>query len=92
MDHTFPERSDWDPSAADHPSANPALPLDIADFSLAPYLDLARRAESLPMTGRVVRTVGLLVESAGPRAQVDRGPSVPACRTMSTSSCFVAAS
>jgi flagellum-specific ATP synthase len=48
----------------------PDQPLDIANFSLAPYLDLARRAEALPMTGRVVRTVGLLVESQGPRAQV----------------------
>jgi FliI/YscN family ATPase len=46
------------------------LPLDIAEFSLGSYLDLARRAEALPMTGRVVRTVGLLVESQGPRAQV----------------------
>lgn len=39
-------------------------------FTLAPYLEAARRADPLPMTGRVVRTLGLLVESKGPRAQV----------------------
>jgi len=39
-------------------------------FSLARYLDLARRADPMPVSGRVVRTVGLLVESKGPRARV----------------------
>jgi hypothetical protein len=32
-------------------------------FSLAPFLEKARRADTLPVSGRVVRTVGLLVES-----------------------------
>jgi FliI/YscN family ATPase len=40
------------------------------DFSLGRYLDRARRTDPLPITGRVVRTVGLLVESRGPRARV----------------------
>lgn len=40
------------------------------EISLAPYFELARRAEPMPMTGKVVRTLGLLVESRGPRAQV----------------------
>jgi flagellum-specific ATP synthase len=39
-------------------------------FSLAPYLERAARAELLPVSGEVVRTVGLLVESRGPRARV----------------------
>ncbi|MBI4477479.1 MAG: EscN/YscN/HrcN family type III secretion system ATPase, partial [Acidobacteria bacterium] len=39
-------------------------------FSLGRYLDLVRRAEPLPMTGRVLRTVGLVVESRGPRARI----------------------
>jgi flagellar biosynthesis/type III secretory pathway ATPase len=39
-------------------------------FSLARYLTRVERAELLPVTGRVVRTVGLLVESRGPRARV----------------------
>lgn len=43
---------------------------DPRNFTLGPYLDAARRADPLPMTGRVVRTLGLLVESKGPRAQV----------------------
>ena len=55
---------------------------DTTEISLLPYIELARRAEPMPMTGRVVRTVGLLVESRGPRAQVgelcelhsDQGP------------------
>lgn len=34
------------------------------------YLSRARRAEPMPALGRVVRTVGLLVESRGPRARV----------------------
>jgi flagellum-specific ATP synthase len=55
---------------------------ETTEISLLPYIELARRAEPMPMTGRVVRTVGLLVESRGPRAQVgelcelhsDQGP------------------
>lgn len=39
-------------------------------FSLARYVERARRADPLPPLGRVVRTVGLLVESRGPRARV----------------------
>ncbi len=39
-------------------------------FSLQRYLDLARRAQPLAVSGEVVRTVGLLVESRGPRARV----------------------
>ena len=38
--------------------------------SLARYLDRAGRADTLPVQGEVVRTVGLLVESRGPRARV----------------------
>jgi FliI/YscN family ATPase len=38
--------------------------------TLARYIDRARRAQTLPIMGRVVRTVGLLVESKGPRARV----------------------
>jgi FliI/YscN family ATPase len=39
-------------------------------FTLASYLERARHVEPLPVMGRVVRTVGLLVESKGPRARV----------------------
>ena len=39
-------------------------------FSLGRYLDIVRRTESLPLCGRVTRTVGLVVESSGPRASV----------------------
>ena len=39
-------------------------------MSLARYLAAADAADPLPLTGRVVRSVGLLVESRGPRAQV----------------------
>jgi FliI/YscN family ATPase len=39
-------------------------------FSLAAYLDIAQQADPLPVAGEVVRTVGLLVESKGPRARV----------------------
>jgi flagellum-specific ATP synthase len=40
------------------------------EFSLHRYLDKAQGTELLPVTGEVVRTVGLLVESKGPRARV----------------------
>jgi FliI/YscN family ATPase len=39
-------------------------------FSLDRYLERAERADPLPVVGEVVRTVGLLVESRGPRARV----------------------
>ena len=39
-------------------------------FSLAPYLDKVTQVDCLPVVGRVVRTVGLLIESDGPRARV----------------------
>jgi FliI/YscN family ATPase len=37
---------------------------------LSPYFERLARVDSLPVVGRVVRTVGLLVESDGPRARV----------------------
>jgi FliI/YscN family ATPase len=39
-------------------------------MSLARYIDAVESADPMPLTGRVVRSVGLLVESRGPRAQV----------------------
>jgi FliI/YscN family ATPase len=39
-------------------------------FGLDRYLERAKRAEPMPALGRVMRTVGLLVESRGPRARV----------------------
>ena len=39
-------------------------------FSLDRYVRRAEQAEVLPLAGRVVRTVGLIVESRGPRAGV----------------------
>jgi F-type H+-transporting ATPase subunit beta len=39
-------------------------------FSLARYGQRLQAADPLPVVGRVVRTVGLLVESLGPRARV----------------------
>ncbi len=40
------------------------------EFSLEPQIDRVGCTEPLPLSGRVVRTVGLLVESLGPRARV----------------------
>jgi flagellum-specific ATP synthase len=40
------------------------------EFTLTRYRDLVRRTDPLPVSGRVVRTVGLVVESSGPRARV----------------------
>ena len=40
------------------------------EFSLQRYLDRVERADPLPLMGNVVRTVGLVVESRGPRAGV----------------------
>lgn len=39
-------------------------------LSLSSYLDTVSRVDTLPMVGKVVRTVGLLVESQGPRVRV----------------------
>ncbi len=39
-------------------------------FSLTRYIDLVRQTELTPLSGRVVRAVGLLVESDGPHARV----------------------
>jgi FliI/YscN family ATPase len=47
------------------PSGAPETP-----FSLARYLQQVPRVETMPPSGRVVRTVGLLIESQGPRVQV----------------------
>jgi FliI/YscN family ATPase len=44
-------------------SSSPALTLD-------PYFDILRQTELTPLTGRVVRVVGLLIESIGPHARV----------------------
>jgi flagellum-specific ATP synthase len=40
------------------------------EFSLARHRDVIRRTEPMPLAGRVVRTVGLVVESTGPRARI----------------------
>jgi flagellum-specific ATP synthase len=39
-------------------------------FSLKSYQDRLARVDTAPLVGRVVRTVGLLIESTGPRASV----------------------
>ena len=39
-------------------------------MSLSTYLAAAEAADPIPLTGQVVRSVGLLVESRGPRAQI----------------------
>ena len=39
-------------------------------FSLQPYVDRTPGIDTMPAAGRVIRTVGLLIESAGPRAPV----------------------
>lgn len=44
--------------------------MDADAFSLAPYFERVAGIDCLPVVGRVVRTVGLLVESEGPRARV----------------------
>ena len=40
------------------------------EFSLARYVDAVGRADTLPLQGRVLRVVGLLIESEGPRARL----------------------
>jgi FliI/YscN family ATPase len=53
-------------------------------FALAPYLDRLAQADPLPTMGRVVRTVGVLIESRGPHARIgdvcelQAGPDMPA--------------
>jgi flagellum-specific ATP synthase len=39
-------------------------------FSLAHYIDRVAHVDTMPASGRVIRTVGLLIESTGPRASV----------------------
>jgi len=39
-------------------------------FSLDPYIERLARVDTTPAYGRVVRTVGLLIESSGPRVSV----------------------
>src|SRR5918999_2857028 len=39
-------------------------------LTLAPYLSRLDQIDTMPLSGRVIRTVGLLIESAGPRASV----------------------
>jgi FliI/YscN family ATPase len=41
-----------------------------SDFSVEPHLEAVRRAELTPLTGRVARVTGLLIESIGPRARI----------------------
>jgi FliI/YscN family ATPase len=41
-----------------------------AECSLARYIDAVERADTLPLQGRVLRVVGLLIESEGPRARL----------------------
>ena len=41
-----------------------------AAFSLKGYEDRLAQIDTAPIVGRVVRTVGLLIESSGPRASV----------------------
>jgi FliI/YscN family ATPase len=39
-------------------------------FSLTPYIQRVPRVDTMPLCGRVTRTVGLLIESQGPRVRV----------------------
>jgi flagellar biosynthesis/type III secretory pathway ATPase len=53
-------------------------------FTLSPYFDRLQEADPLPTMGRVVRTVGVLIESRGPHARIgdvcelQAGPDMPA--------------
>ncbi len=53
-------------------------------FALAPYFDRLAQADPMPTMGRVVRTVGVLIESRGPHARIgdvcelQAGPDMPA--------------
>src|SRR5262245_9331249 len=54
-------------------------------FLLSRYLDAVESAGRIPLQGRILRVVGLLIESQGPRARVgevcdilsDSGPALP---------------
>jgi len=48
------------------------MPSTAADqgFSLTRYIQQVERVDTTPLSGRVVRTVGLLIESQGPRVPV----------------------
>ena len=50
--------------------AHRAALTDGAGFSLAGYIEQIPRIDTIPSWGRVIRTVGLLVESSGPRVSV----------------------
>jgi FliI/YscN family ATPase len=60
------------------------LPQAAEGFSLEPYITRVGQTDTMPASGRVIRTVGLLIESAGPRASVGEvceiigGPGEPA--------------
>jgi flagellum-specific ATP synthase len=40
------------------------------EYSLARHRELIRRTDPMPLAGHVVRTVGLVIESSGPRARI----------------------
>ncbi len=44
--------------------------MPVREFSLARQRDLVRRTDPMPLAGHVTRTVGLVVESSGPRAKI----------------------
>jgi FliI/YscN family ATPase len=46
------------------------MPSGSEAFSLTPYIDRLAQVDLMPPAGRVVRTVGLLIESTGPRVSV----------------------
>jgi len=46
------------------------VPSNPEGFSLSHYIARIDQIDTTPPSGRVIRTVGLLVESAGPRASV----------------------
>lgn len=47
-----------------------ATPASATGVSLEPYFERLSRVDSTPLAGRVVRVVGLLIESVGPMARV----------------------
>jgi FliI/YscN family ATPase len=51
-------------------AAGPQGPAPQDGFSLTRYLQQVGRIDTMPPSGRVVRTVGLLIESQGPRVSV----------------------
>jgi FliI/YscN family ATPase len=44
--------------------------MPVREFSLARQRDRVRRTDPMPLAGHVTRTVGLVVESSGPRAKI----------------------